>query len=276
MPDKTGLDTKARIVRIVVASPGDVQAERDAVELVATELNRDLAADRKMVLRVIRWETDASPGFHPEGGQALIDSVLKIEDCDLLVGIFWKKFGTPVMKARSGTEHEIKQAYKSWKKRGRPQIFIYFNQKPFEPVTKAEKDQWKGVQEFKASFPAEGLWWKYKGAKNLTSLLRTHLTRWILQATPSGTSAKPRTASASKSSKKSPARNTVSSSFLQVKLDALRVRRVALTEDYADANNQFLRTLSEVDRNRLRRQTASLESEIGEIEKEIAELEHES
>ena len=41
------------------------------------------------------WETDAHPRLHPEGPQGLIDDILHPEDCDLLIGIFWKRFGTP-------------------------------------------------------------------------------------------------------------------------------------------------------------------------------------
>jgi hypothetical protein len=266
--------TKARVVRIVVASPGDVQAERDAVEAVANELNRDIAADRKMVLRVIRWETDASPGFHPRGPQAMIDSVLRIDDCDLLIGIFWKRFGTPVMRAGSGTEHEIRQAYKNWKKHGNPQILIYFNEKRFEPVSKAEKDQWNRLQKFKERFPVEGLWWKYKGARQLTNLIRKHLTLWILDAAPSQPG---RALPISRNGKrKVGTTSTTPKGFLRIKLSTLKARRVAISKDYEIANDQLLMTLSDVDRNKIRRQILNLESELIELEREIAKLENES
>ena len=85
----------AEILRVVVASPNDVQQERDVLDNVVTEVNRGVAADRGIRLEVARWETDAYPGFHPKGAQGLIDPVLLITDCDLLIGIFWKRFGTP-------------------------------------------------------------------------------------------------------------------------------------------------------------------------------------
>lgn len=43
-----------------------------------------------------RWETDSAPGFHPEGPQGKIDADLGIANCDILVAIFWTKFGSPV------------------------------------------------------------------------------------------------------------------------------------------------------------------------------------
>ena len=91
------------LFRIVVASPGDVQAERDALPAVLEELNRGLAATQNLRLELGRWETDAYPGFHLEGPQGLIDPILRIEDCDVLLGIFWKRFGTPTADAGSAS-----------------------------------------------------------------------------------------------------------------------------------------------------------------------------
>ena len=76
------MPSEAKILRVVVASPGDVQAERDRVPVVVAELNRGVAADRGLRLEVYRWETDVYPGFHAEGPQGLIDPILRIEDSD--------------------------------------------------------------------------------------------------------------------------------------------------------------------------------------------------
>jgi hypothetical protein len=154
-------------------------AERRVVRAVIEELNQSIAADRGLRLEAALWETDAFPGFHAEGPQGLIDGILQIGDCDVLVGIFWKRFGTPTGDARSGTEHEFRVAHEAWTKHGRPQIMVYFNQQPYNPQSKEEIDQWGQVLEFKKSFPKEGLWWAYEGAAEFERLLRVHLTRFI-------------------------------------------------------------------------------------------------
>ena len=105
------MSDQVKLVKIVLASPGDVQAERDALPGIIEELNHGVARDRKLRLELTRWETDAYPGFHPEGPQGLIDPILSIDACDVLIGIFWKRFGTPTRDAQSGTEHEILTAY---------------------------------------------------------------------------------------------------------------------------------------------------------------------
>lgn len=173
-----------RTIRIVVASPSDVQPERDVLPHVLEELNRGIAAERGLRLELSRWETDVYPGFHPDGAQGLIDPILRIEDCDVLIGIFWKRFGTPTMDAQSGTEHEILRAYEAWKNNRSPQIMIYFNRKSYSPNSKEELDQWGRVLEFRERFPREGLWWSYKGKSQFERLVRTHLTNFIRHNLP--------------------------------------------------------------------------------------------
>jgi hypothetical protein len=173
------MDESVQIVKIVVASPGDVRVERDAVPAVLDELNRGLAADRGLRLEAIRWEADAYPGFSPEGQQGLIEPTLRIEEIDLLIGIFWKRLGTPTRDAGSGTEHEFRVAYESWKKNGRPQIMVYLNQKPYAPQSREEVDQWGRLFEFRKAFPEEGVWWPYKGTAEFEKLLRAHLVNFI-------------------------------------------------------------------------------------------------
>jgi tetratricopeptide (TPR) repeat protein len=166
-------------LRVVIASPGDVKAERELIPRVVEEVNRNIARPRGLHLDVYRWETDSYPGFHPQGPQGLIDPLLKIEDCDLLIGIFWRRFGTPVSDAKSGTEHEFRLAYNGWKKNSNPQIMVYFSQRPYTPKSKEETDQWGLLLQFKKEFPREGLWWDYKSKSEFETLLRNHLTIFL-------------------------------------------------------------------------------------------------
>ena len=78
---------EVKTLRIVVASPSDVQEERRTVERVATELNNSLGGGLNVLLTVSRWETHAFPGFHPDGPQGLIDEILAIPDCDIFDSI---------------------------------------------------------------------------------------------------------------------------------------------------------------------------------------------
>lgn len=53
----------------MVASPGDVQSERDRLANIVDELNDGIAAVCGLQLLPSRWETDSFPGFHPQGPQ---------------------------------------------------------------------------------------------------------------------------------------------------------------------------------------------------------------
>jgi len=180
-----------RTLRVVLASPSDVQPERDILPSVIEELNRGMGVVLDVDLKLYRWETDAYPGFHPEGPQGLIDSILRIlidsilriDDCDVLIGIFWKRFGTPTHGADSGTEHEFRTAYKAWQESKeqprRPHIMVYFKKAAYSPSSPEELDQWRKVLEFQKEFPKVGLWWPFKTTNKFKELVRTHLSGWL-------------------------------------------------------------------------------------------------
>ena len=67
------------------------------------------------------------PDFHAGGAQGQIDEIMQMEDADIVIGIFWTRFGTAVADGQSGTEHELPRAYEVWKRKGRPHIMVYFN-----------------------------------------------------------------------------------------------------------------------------------------------------
>jgi len=165
-----------RIIKVVAVSPGDVQTERDVLPIVMDELNKGIAGELNLRLEPWRWETDSYAGFHPEGPQGLIDELMQIEQSDIVIGMFWKRFGTQVHDARSGTEHELRRAIKAWTEHARPQIMVYFRQEPYNPRDSREFDQWKAVKEFREQFPVEGCRWDYDSTSHFEKLVRQQIT----------------------------------------------------------------------------------------------------
>jgi hypothetical protein len=168
-------------VRVVLVSPGDVAKERELVQSVLDELNRTIAAGR---LSLWRWETDARPGLHLQGPQGLIDELMDIGEADLVVGVFWKRLGTPTPEAQSGTEHELRRAWDAWTKQGRPDVMVYFCTRAWTPKTRAETDQWGRVLDFQQRLPKQQLRWSYTKAREFQALLREHVTRYLLEHRP--------------------------------------------------------------------------------------------
>ena len=108
---------------VMIASPGDVEVERNIVREVIHEWNAVNARMRRTVLLPVGWETHSSPlmGSHP---QSIINwQVLK--DSDLLIAVFWTRLGTPTQSAESGSVEEIEKHVAA----GKPAM-IYFSSAP--------------------------------------------------------------------------------------------------------------------------------------------------
>lgn len=164
---------------VVVVSPTDVAEERDRVELVITELNRTVADQLGCTLRLRRWETDARPGLDPGGSQAQVEKGLQIPDADLVIGIFWKRFGSPVEGAGSGTEKELRLAWSNWLRKGKPEVMLYFCEREFFPSSQADIDQLQAVLAFRSDLPAQQLYWSFGDIDEFERLLREHLIGFV-------------------------------------------------------------------------------------------------
>jgi hypothetical protein len=171
-------------LKVAVVSPTDVLEERKSLEEVFDELNRSIASEKGFHLELVSWEKDAYPRFHEQGPQGAIDESLRIPDCEIVIGMFWARFGTPVSDASSGTEHELRIAYNSWKEKKRPHIMLYFKE-PFPPAkTLEELDQLRKVLEFKQTFPQEALYGEYLDVDEFRRKVFTNMTQLLRDLAP--------------------------------------------------------------------------------------------
>jgi formylglycine-generating enzyme required for sulfatase activity len=132
-------------VRIFIASPWDLKAERDCIEAIVNRLNSDpLIEDLGIVLKSFRWEN-----VYPQLGrpQELINK--DVQTCDILVGMLHRRFGSPSGKEDSGTYEEFKIALDRWEKTGSPQIMLYFKTVGDISLEDLKNEQLKKVLEFK-------------------------------------------------------------------------------------------------------------------------------
>lgn len=140
---------RATVIPVMIASPGDVAEEREIIRTVIHDWNDVNATASKVVLSPVGWETHSSPelGNRP---QELINTRL-LKNCDLLVGVFWTRLGTPTGKAQSGTVEEIQEHVAA----GKPAM-IYFSSKPVAPQS-IDSAQFAEVQAFKDKLKPLGL-----------------------------------------------------------------------------------------------------------------------
>lgn len=174
-----------RLLRVFVASPSDVGEERRAIEPVVREVNQTIGRHMGVVLDLVKWETDLYPGVASGGPQAVIDNQVSAEDCDIVIGIFWRRFGTPTTLAQSGSSYEIQRACDSALRRGRPHVMVYFSDQPASPRTIEEIDQWRKVVEFREKVDKLGLSMPYRSVQEFADQVRKHLSGFLHdQASP--------------------------------------------------------------------------------------------
>lgn len=144
----------SRVYRVLIASPSDVEEERSAAVGVIQEWNDLHSHAKKITLLPLRWETHTSPHYGSRP-QEVINRMI-VDECDLVVGIFWTRLGSPTGIADSGTLEEIDRAGKTHKP-----IMLYFSKIGRDP-DEINLEQMQKLQEFKKRTYPRGLVEHYK------------------------------------------------------------------------------------------------------------------
>lgn len=163
----------ATVYKVMIASPGDVSAERSIVRELLSEWNVVHADSKRAVLLPIGWETHSVPemGGRP---QEIINKQI-LGDCDLLIGVFWTRIGTATGQYASGTVEEIEEHIKV----GNPTM-LYFSSAPVVPES-IEAEQFRALGEFKKSCQSRGLYESYADLNDFRSKLYRQLQIKLLR-----------------------------------------------------------------------------------------------
>jgi len=159
---------QATVYRILIASPGDVGTERELISDVIYEWNALQASRANIVVLPVKWETHSAPllGDRP---QEIINKQL-VQDCDLLVGLFWTRIGTHTGVSESGTVEEIEHFIEQ----GKP-VMLYFSSKPIDP-TKIDIGQYQKLDAFRSKMRPLGLIESYENEADFKEKLSRQLT----------------------------------------------------------------------------------------------------
>lgn len=172
------------LVKVFLASPGDVTREADLVKETFDSINRTLGEEKGIQFKVINWKTDSFPAYGNDGQALLNEQIAEMTQFDLFIGIMWNRFGSPTPRADSGTEEEFLRAVESFEKNGNPQIMFYFNQAPFTFISAQDAEQKMKVLEFKGKVQNQGLTHDYNGADNFQQPFRNHIESWLVRQSP--------------------------------------------------------------------------------------------
>ncbi|MBS1825491.1 MAG: SUMF1/EgtB/PvdO family nonheme iron enzyme [Acidobacteria bacterium] len=154
------------LVRVFVASPSDVEEERGHVAAVAAALNGYVAELHGVQFRVVGWRTDVRFRVDVKGPQGPIDVDVPVEKCDVVVGIFWKRFGP-------GTVDEVRRAVGAKK----PEVVLCFNKTPWSPENEDEGEHMMGILKFRKEIP--GLHLDYVGEQDFRDKIRGWFEKYL-------------------------------------------------------------------------------------------------
>src|ERR1039458_5714326 len=121
---------QVQLFRLFVGAPSDVDEAHVVIRGQIEQWNRDHGPLSGARVEFTNWRTHSHPaaGSRP---QALLNKQV-VDQCDVMVGIFNARFGSPTGVADSGTEEEIRRSIKHGKK-----VMVYFNtQARFAPPCK--------------------------------------------------------------------------------------------------------------------------------------------
>jgi len=168
------------LLKAFLASPSDVNAERDIVAKVLTELNREWSEALSLHVELVRWETHAFPAFGL-GPQNVISKETEGK-YEIFIGLLWSKFGTATSTESSGTLEEFKRAYAQFQEDNNSiSLMFYFKNQPL-PLNQLDIEQLKQVIDFRKSIgDLGGLYWEFDSSETFESLIRIHLTKVVRQ-----------------------------------------------------------------------------------------------
>lgn len=157
----------------MIASPGDVARERVIARDVLLEWNAINSSDRNVVLLPVGWDTHSAPSMY-DSAQAVINSQV-LERCDLLIGVFWTRLGTPTGEFASGTIEEIERHIAC----GKPTM-IYFSNAPVVPDS-IDQEQYSALSNFRESLKSRGLVSFFDDQSTFRNDLFRHVSQTVIR-----------------------------------------------------------------------------------------------
>lgn len=164
---------RARVIKVMIASPSDVAAERQAIREIVHDWNTIHSQDKGLVLIPVAWETHAQPAMG-DRAQSIINKQI-LNDCDLLVAAFWTRIGTPTGISSSGTVEEIEEHLKA----GRPAM-IYFSSAPVR-LDSVDEIQYRALRTFRDECHARGLIAEYESLGDFRDKLARQLAQTVIR-----------------------------------------------------------------------------------------------
>ena len=168
-------DDFRKVIRVFIASPGDLGDERHLFRDIVDGVNQSKANEMAIQLEPLGWE-DTLPGSGRP--QELINEDVK--KCDLMIMLLWKQWGMPTGEYSSGFEEEYELAKRLLEEEGEPEVMLYFRKIP-DDMLADPGEQLRQVLEFKEKIESERkfLYKSYEDENQWEKIFREHLSKWL-------------------------------------------------------------------------------------------------
>ena len=156
---------------LLISCASDVSEHIAKIEYAVNSFNNHYGRLNDIIIRTIHWSQNAYPsmGYPP---QEVLNKQI-VDDADMVVGIFWTRFGTPTKEYDSGVEEEIERMISQKK-----QVFLYFLDSPVSP-SKIDFSQYMKVNEFKERHKKDGIYFEIKDVTSLATRFCEHLALYF-------------------------------------------------------------------------------------------------
>lgn len=164
-----------KLVRIFLATPGDLLSERETVKTVVNEINGTLGAALSFRVEVTGWE-DVPPS-RGESAQKVVSAYIG-ENYDIFLGLMWGRVGTPTDGAESGTIYEYESALKLDDNRTNFRVMWFFKDDDIK-FGDINPEQLSKVKSFRENVAKDGCYYDVFKSANFEKKLRIHLSSTI-------------------------------------------------------------------------------------------------
>lgn len=164
---------RSNVIKVMIASPNDVETERRIARDVILEWNYVNSEDKALVLMPVSWETHSSPSIEDRPQEIVNKQILK--NSDLLIAIFWTRIGTPTGEFASGTVEEIMEHIEA----GKPAM-VYFSSAPVVPDS-IDDEQYSELKKFLADLRGKGLVESFESVSDFKDKLTRQLAHTVIR-----------------------------------------------------------------------------------------------
>jgi hypothetical protein len=161
------------IIRVFLASPGDLLRERQEAKQVIARLNAALAEAGRFHCHLDYWERMGPSSERPQ--EAINPAV---DRCDIFVGLLGERWGHPTPEYTSGFEEEYRRASKRRDETGSPEIWLYLKQLGKGRVSDPGEDL-RRVLAFRQEVEQKHLYAEFRSAREFADGLYDRLLTYL-------------------------------------------------------------------------------------------------